>query len=35
MTESAMIRELRRVLKRLHYPREPMEVCARFYAAYP
>lgn len=35
MTESAMIPELRRVLKRLHYPLEVMLVCARWYAAYP
>jgi transposase-like protein len=30
-----MIPELRRVLKRLHYPLEVMLVCARWYAAYP
>jgi transposase-like protein len=35
MIESAMIPELRRVLKRLHYPLEVMLVCARWYAAYP
>jgi transposase-like protein len=35
MTESAMIPELRTVLKRLHYPLEVMLVCARWYAAYP
>jgi transposase-like protein len=35
MTESAMIPELRKVLKRLHYPLEVMLVCARWYAAYP
>jgi transposase-like protein len=35
MTESAMIPELLRVLKRLHYPLEVMLVCARWYAAYP
>jgi transposase-like protein len=35
MTETAMIPELRRVLKRLHYPLEVMLVCARWYAAYP
>ena len=27
--------ELRKVLKRLHYPLEVMLVCARWYAAYP
>ena len=31
----AMIGELRKVLKRLHYPLEVMLVCARWYAAYP
>ena len=31
----AMIGELRKVLKRLHYPLEVMLVCARLYAAYP
>ena len=31
----AMIGELRKVLKRLHYPVEVMLVCARWYAAYP
>jgi transposase-like protein len=35
MTETAMIPELRRVLRRLHYPLEVMLVCARWYAAYP
>ena len=38
MTETAkmaMIGELRKVLKRLHYPLEVMLVCARWYAAYP
>ncbi len=35
MTESGMIPELRRVLKRLHYPLEVMLVCVRWYAAYP
>ena len=30
-----MIDELRRVLKRLHYPLEVMLVCVRWYAAYP
>ena len=34
-TQSAMIGELRKVLKRLHYPLEVMLVCARWYAAYP
>ena len=34
MNESAMIPELRRVLKRLHHPLEVMLVCARCYAAY-
>lgn len=34
MTETAMIPELRKVLKRLHYPLEVMLVCARWYAAY-
>ena len=34
-TELAMIDELRKVLKRLHYPLEVMLVCARWYAAYP
>ena len=29
-----MIDELRRVLKRLHYPLEVMLVCVRWYAAY-
>jgi putative transposase len=31
----AMTGELRKVLKRLHYPLEIMLVCARWYAAYP
>ena len=31
----AIIGELRKVLKRLHYPLEVMLVCARWYAAYP
>jgi len=31
----AMIGELRKVFKRLHYPLEVMLVCARWYAAYP
>ena len=38
MTETiqmAMIGELGKVLKRLHYPVEVMLVCARWYAAYP
>ena len=30
-----MIPELRKVLKRLHYPLEVMLVCVRWYAAYP
>ena len=34
-TELVMIGELRKVLKRLHYPLEVMLVCARWYAAYP
>jgi transposase-like protein len=34
MTETAMIPELRKVLKRLHFPLEVMLVCARWYAAY-
>jgi transposase-like protein len=34
-TQTAMIGELRKVLKRLHYPLEVMLVCARWYAAYP
>ena len=33
--QTAMIGELRKVLKRLHYPLEVMLVCARWYAAYP
>jgi hypothetical protein len=35
MAETTMIPELRKVLKRLHYPLEVMLVCARWYAAYP
>ena len=36
MTAAAMMfPELRKVLKRLHYPLEVMLVCARWYAAYP
>ena len=35
MTETAMFSELRKVLKRLHYPLEVMLVCTRWYAAYP
>jgi putative transposase len=31
----AMTGELRKVLKRLHYPLKIMLVCARWYAAYP
>ena len=34
-TQMAMIGELRKVLKRRHYPVEVMLVCARWYAAYP
>ena len=34
-TNREMISELRKVLKRLHYPLEVMLVCARWYAAYP
>ena len=34
-TSKAMISELGKVLKRLHYPLEVMLVCARWYAAYP
>ena len=30
-----MCDELRRVIKRLHYPLEVMLVCVRWYAAYP
>ena len=30
-----MIKELRDVIQRLHYPIEVMLVCARWYAAYP
>lgn len=30
-----MIGELRKVLKRLHYPLEVMLVCTRWFAAYP
>jgi transposase-like protein len=35
MTETALIPELRKVLKRWHYPLEVILVCARCYAAYP
>ena len=35
ITQMVMIGELRKVLKRLHYPLEVMLVCARWYAAYP
>ena len=31
----AMIEDLRKVIKRLHYPIEAMLVCVRWYAAYP
>ena len=34
-TNREMIGELRKLLKRLHYPLEVMLVCARWYAAYP
>ncbi len=34
-TPMAMIDELRKVFKRLHYPLEVMLVCPRWYAAYP
>ena len=34
-TSKAMISELGKVLKRLHYPLEVMLVCVRWYAAYP
>ena len=34
-TQTVMIGELRKVLKRLHYLLEVMLVCARWYAAYP
>ena len=34
-TQMAMIGELRKMLKRLHYPLEIMLVCARWCAAYP
>ena len=30
-----MIKELRKVIKRMHYPLEVMLVCVRWYAAYP
>ena len=30
-----MIGEMRKMLKRLHYPLEVILVCARWYAAYP
>lgn len=35
MTATTMLLELRKVLKRLHYPLEVMLVWARWYAAYP
>lgn len=35
MTAKAMIPELRKILKRLHYPLAVMPVCARWCAAYP
>ena len=35
LTANVMIPELRKVLRRLHYPLEVMLVCARWYAAYP
>jgi transposase-like protein len=35
IAKTAMIPELRRVFKRLHYPLEVMLVCALWYAAYP
>ena len=35
LTSNVMIPELRKVLKRLHYPLEVMLVCVRWYAAYP
>jgi putative transposase len=34
-TKQAMVGELRKLLKRLHYPLEVMLVCARCHAAYP
>ena len=34
-SQTPMVGELRKVLKRLHYPLEVMLVCARRYAAYP
>ena len=34
-TDLAMIGELRKVRKRLHYPLEIMLLCSRWYAAYP
>ena len=34
-TQTSMISELRKILKRLHYPLEVMLVCGRWYAAYP
>ena len=33
--QNAMICELRKVLKRMHYPLEIMLICVRWYAAYP
>jgi putative transposase len=35
MTVTEMLAELRKVLKRLHYPLKVMLVCACCYAAYP
>ena len=35
ITVKAMIPELRKVLKRLHYPLEVILVCVRWYSAYP
>jgi putative transposase len=34
-TPMAMVGDLRKVLKRLHYPLEIMVMCVRLYAAYP
>ena len=33
--QKTMIGELRKVLKRMHYPLEIMRLCVRWYAAYP
>jgi putative transposase len=33
--QQTMIGELRKVLKRMHYPLEIMLLCVRWYAAYP